>query len=63
MCAPLSGSFAALASASLSNLLLSQQLIVVDELKNDYRNPMDFAKNLNRVSVALYLSAIHTLAV
>lgn len=27
------------------------QLIMVDELKNDYRNPLDFSKNLNRVSV------------
>ena len=26
------------------------QLIMVDELRNDYRNPMDFCQNLNRVS-------------
>ena len=25
------------------------QLIMVDELKNDYRNPVDFCQNLNRV--------------
>ena len=30
-----------------------QQLIVVDELKNDYRNPVDFASNLNMVSEVL----------
>lgn len=28
----------------------SQQLIAVDELKNDYRNPVDFCQNLNRAS-------------
>lgn len=26
------------------------QLIMVDELRNDYRNPVDFCQNLNRVS-------------
>ena len=31
------------------SLLYSFQLICVDELKSDYRNPMDFCKNLNRV--------------
>lgn len=30
-------------------LFLSLQLIMVDELKNDYRNPVDFCQNLNRV--------------
>ncbi len=33
--------------------LSCQQLIVVDELKNDYRNPVDFASNLNMVSEVL----------
>ena len=27
----------------------TMQLIMVDELKNDYRNPVDFCQNLNRV--------------
>ena len=29
------------------------QLIMLDELKNDYRNPVDFCQNLNRVSQTL----------
>ena len=31
------------------------QLILVDELKNDYRNPMDFAKVMNRVRTCVLL--------
>ena len=40
-------------SVSMSDVLLNVsklQLIMVDELRNDYRNPVDFCQNLNRVS-------------
>ena len=30
-------------------IIVTLQLIMVDELKNDYRNPVDFCQNLNRV--------------
>ena len=33
---------------------LSFQLIAVDELKNDYRNPVDFCQNLNRASAVVF---------
>lgn len=35
--------------ATIRTVLL--QLIMLDELKNDYRNPVDFCQNLNRVKV------------
>ena len=34
------------------------QLIAVDELKNDYRNPVDFCQNLNRVSIGVLIEIV-----
>ena len=34
--------------------MLMFQLIAVDELKNDYRNPVDFCQGLNKVYTSLY---------
>ena len=36
---------------AITYITVTLQLIMLDELKNDYRNPVDFCQNLNRVAV------------